>query len=45
MERATESVDVDLGEAPVLDLEGRAIPLASLWRDRTVVLSFVRHFG
>jgi hypothetical protein len=45
MPPATETMDVDLGEAPILDLEGRAHPLSSLWRDRTVVLSFVRHFG
>jgi hypothetical protein len=45
MSPAAETMDVNLGEAPILDLEGRAIPLSSLWRDRTVVLSFVRHFG
>jgi hypothetical protein len=45
MAGTTEAVGADLGEAPILDLEGRAVPLASLWRDRTVVLSFVRHFG
>ena len=45
MARATDAVDVALSEAPILDLEGRAVPLSSLWRDRTVVLSFVRHFG
>jgi hypothetical protein len=45
MTPATETMDVDLGEAPILDVEGRAVPLSSLWRDRTVVLSFVRHFG
>ena len=38
-------MDVALSEAPVLDPEGRAVPLSSLWRDRPVVLSFVRHFG
>jgi len=45
MSPSTETMGVDIGEAPILDLEGRAIPLSSLWRDRTVVLSFVRHFG
>jgi hypothetical protein len=35
----------DLGAATVLDLDGRAVPLDSLWRDRPVVLAFVRHFG
>jgi hypothetical protein len=38
-------MDDALSEAPVLDPEGRAVALSSLWRDRTVVLSFVRHFG
>jgi hypothetical protein len=46
MTHASDAVDVAaLSEAPVLDLQGRAVPLSSLWRDRTVVLSFVRHFG
>jgi len=45
MARMTDAIEVDLREAPVLDPEGRAVPLASLWSDRTVVLSFVRHFG
>jgi len=45
MPPATEAMNVDLGEAPILDMEGRAVPLSFLWRDRTVVLSFVRHFG
>ena len=45
MAQATELVDVPLSEAPILDLEGRAVPLSSLWRDHTVVLAFVRHFG
>ena len=45
MTPATEAMNVDLGEAPILDLEGGAVPLSSLWRDRTVVLAFVRHFG
>lgn len=38
-------MDVPLSEAPVLDLEGRQVPLSSLWRGRTTVLAFVRHFG
>ena len=45
MARAADAVQSDLSEAPVLDLEGRAVPLSSLWRDRTLVLAFVRHFG
>lgn len=34
-----------LGEAEVLDLEGQALRLGSLWQDRAVVLVFLRHFG
>lgn len=45
MTSATEAVEGPLSEAPVLDPEGRAVPLSSLWRDRTTVLAFVRHFG
>lgn len=29
----------------LLDLEGRAVLLGDLWRERPVVLAFVRHFG
>jgi hypothetical protein len=29
----------------VLDPAGRALRLGELWRDQTVVLAFVRHFG
>lgn len=29
----------------VLGLDGAAQPLAGLWRDRPVVLAFLRHFG
>ncbi len=45
MASAPDSIENALSEAPVLDLDGRAVPLSSLWRDRTVVLAFVRHFG
>jgi hypothetical protein len=45
MALANDAVEVALSEAPILDLEGRSVPLSSLWRDRTIVLSFVRHFG
>jgi len=27
------------------DWQGRAVVLGSLWRDRPVVLAFIRHFG
>jgi hypothetical protein len=29
----------------VLDESGTPLPLSALWRDRTAVLVFVRHFG
>ncbi|HEX8790441.1 MAG TPA: hypothetical protein VF765_05775 [Polyangiaceae bacterium] len=45
MVHAAEAVQSDLSEAPVLDVDGRAVPLSSLWRDRPIVLAFVRHFG
>ncbi len=34
-----------LEEIEVLDPDGRRQRLGDLWRDRTVVLAFVRHFG
>jgi hypothetical protein len=36
---------MELGEANVKDLEGRDVRLGDLWRDRPVVLVFVRHYG
>jgi hypothetical protein len=35
----------DLAQMTVLDETGKAVPLGPLWRDRTAVLVFVRHFG
>ena len=34
-----------LGELTVLDGQGRPVELSSLWKNRTAVLVFVRHFG
>ena len=31
--------------AVIRDLDGRELALQELWRDRPVVLAFVRHFG
>jgi hypothetical protein len=36
---------MELGEAKVKDVEGRDVRLGDLWRDRPVVLVFVRHYG
>jgi peroxiredoxin len=36
---------VSLASTEILDDRGNAIELGSLWRERTVVLVFVRHFG
>ncbi|HVK84372.1 MAG TPA: hypothetical protein VM513_09715 [Kofleriaceae bacterium] len=35
----------DLAKLTVLDASGATIDLGTLWRDRTAVLVFVRHFG
>jgi hypothetical protein len=34
-----------LDSVSVLDLEGQEVRLGSFWRDQSVVLVFVRHFG
>jgi hypothetical protein len=34
-----------LSEATVLDLDGVAHPLGSLWQDGPVVITFLRHYG
>ncbi len=38
-------VTKELGAATILDRDGKAVALESLWRDRPAVLAFVRHFG
>ena len=35
----------DLARMNVLDEHGAPVEVGSLWRDRTAVLVFVRHFG
>jgi hypothetical protein len=35
----------ELAKLTVLDEQGKAIELGTLWRDRTAVLAFTRHFG
>jgi peroxiredoxin len=35
----------ELGQVTVLDPEGRDVQLGSLWRERTAVLCWLRHFG
>ena len=35
----------DLATMTVLDEAGHAVELGTLWRDRAVVLVFLRHFG
>lgn len=41
----TSSRADDLARMTVLDAAGQAVELGTLWRDRTAVLVFVRHFG
>ena len=35
----------DLAKMTVLDDTGSKVELGTLWRDKTAVLAFVRHFG
>jgi hypothetical protein len=35
----------DLAKMTVLDEQGKAVELGTLWRDETAVLVFLRHFG
>ena len=34
-----------LAETVLPDWQGESVELSSLWRDQTVVIAFVRHFG
>ncbi len=34
-----------LAEVSVLDPDGQPVRLGDLWREQTVVLAFIRHFG
>jgi hypothetical protein len=34
-----------VNDVNVFDLEGRAVRFSDLWKDRKVLLVFVRHFG
>ena len=34
-----------LADVSVLDPDGRSVRLGDLWREQTVVLAFIRHFG
>jgi len=40
-----ESRADDLAKLTVLDEQGNRVELGSLWRERTTVLVFIRHFG
>lgn len=39
------STGPDTSTLTALDMQGQVFPLAELWRDRPVLLAFVRHFG
>ena len=39
------SLASDLAALTVQDESGKPVELGTLWRDRTAVLVFVRHFG
>ena len=34
-----------IAKVDVLDVEGRPVNLGALWKDKPVVLVFIRHFG
>jgi hypothetical protein len=39
------SVANDLSNVEVLDLDAQPVRLGSVWRDKTTVLVFIRHYG
>ena len=39
------TVSPQAAAAVIRDLDGREVALQELWRDKPVVLAFVRHFG
>lgn len=39
------SVADRLAPLTVLDLDGRAVPMGTLWKDRPVLLVYIRHYG
>ncbi len=41
----SEMMQEQLSEATVLDLEGVAHPLGSLWQGGPAVITFLRHYG
>jgi hypothetical protein len=45
IEPRIERVPDALAGAEVRTPEGEAVRLGNVWRDRTAVLAFVRHFG
>ena len=40
-----DRVSDELANATVRDLDGRAVRIGILWKDRPALLLFVRHFG
>lgn len=42
---STEPIPAEAARAQLLDLDGSEHTLTELWRDRPVVLVFLRHFG
>ena len=43
--RAEDKLAAALANANVLDTEGHSVKLGESWRQRPVVLAFIRHFG
>ena len=40
-----DRVDAELAKVEVSDLEGRPVRLGDLWKGRTALLVWLRHFG
>ncbi len=40
-----ERVDPKLAKVELLDADGRAVQLSDLWKGRTALLVWLRHFG
>lgn len=41
----TEDMGNLLDVVQVFDLDGKAIPISDLWKNRKAVVAFARHFG
>lgn len=45
MLKSDEGLESSLEAVVVFDLDGNAVKICDLWRDRKAVIAFARHFG